>query len=457
MVQVGNQILDLERISADFNYHNISSTWVESGNKVNKLFFVVHNHHKKSASISRLKCLDDSYTTNPSQMRQIASNYYETMLKARSFSKNDFFERDIIWSRIHYRVSIQLSGCLLQPLNSQEVLKAAKALVKDVCPCLDGLRVQWYIQYWDLMGDGLSKAYQHILDSGVMPQEWNEGLIYMIPKANGHLEELNHSRQITLLNVIYKILAKTIARRLQPYILELIHDSHTGFMQEQSIFYNIILFWEMVASAELHKQDLAVLFLEFEKAYDRVDWDFMEGTLLRMGFPNIWVRGVSTLYRNTNNSLLFAGDIGRRFSISRSVRQGCPLAPFLFLLVSEAFSVHLNSQSVNIKGLALPLENASVDSEFVDDTTLYVQASHCNLVQVQKVVDDFSDASGALINWDKSSSFWVASGDPPVNVPSLGFTWIPQGQSITYLSCRVGLGLKTKDMIAPLLLRKSYP
>ena len=94
---------------------------------------------------------------------------------------------------------------------------------------------------------------------------------------------------------------------------------------------------------------------------------------------------------------------------------------------------------------------------FNDDTTLYVQASHCNLVQVQKVVDDFADASGALINWDKSSSFWVASGDPPVNVPSLGFTWIPQGQSITYLSCRVGLGLKTKDMIAPLLLRKSYP
>ena len=153
VVQVGNQILDIEKNSADFNYHNISSTWVESGDKVNKLFFVVHNHHKKSASISRLKCLDDSYTTNPSQMRQIASNYYETMLKARSFSKNDFFERDIIWSRIHYRVSIQLSGCLLQPLNSQEVLKAAKALVKDVCPRLDGLGVQWYIQYWDLIGD----------------------------------------------------------------------------------------------------------------------------------------------------------------------------------------------------------------------------------------------------------------------------------------------------------------
>ena len=61
VVQVRNQILDLEKISADFNYHNILSTWVESGDKVNKLFFVVHNHHKTSVRISRLKCLDGLY------------------------------------------------------------------------------------------------------------------------------------------------------------------------------------------------------------------------------------------------------------------------------------------------------------------------------------------------------------------------------------------------------------
>ena len=344
-------------------------------------------------------------------------------------------------------MSVQLAECLLQPLSSQEVSKAIKALAKDVCPRLDGLGVQWYIQYWDLIGDGLTKAYQHILDSGNMPQEWNEGLIYMIPKTNGQLEELRNWRPITLLNVIYKILAKTIARRLQPYLSELIHDSQTGFIQERSIFDNIFLFWEMVAFAEVHKQDLAVLFLDFEKAYDRVDWDFMEGTLLRMGFPNIWIRGVAALYRNAHSSLLFVGDIGKHLSISRLVRQGCPLAPFLFLLVAEAFSVHLNSQYANIKGLALPMPNADVDSEFVDDTTLYVHASQSNLLQVQKAVDEFSDASGALINWNKSSGFWVASGVPPFNLPTSGFTWIPQGQSIRYLGCKVGLGLNTEDMV----------
>ena len=137
----------------------------------------------------------------------------------------------------------------------------------------------------------------------------------------------------------------------------------------------------MVAFVEVQKQDLAALFLDFEKAYDRVDWDFMEGTLLRMGFPNRWIRGVSALYRNAHSSLLFARDGGRRFSISRSVRQGCPIAPFLFLL---AFSVFLNSQHVNIKGLTLPFADVGIDSEFADDTTLYVHSSQFNLLQVQK-------------------------------------------------------------------------
>ena len=93
----------------------------------------------------------------------------------------------------------------MQPLSPQEVFKAAKALAKDVCPGLDGLGVQWYIKYWDLIGEGLIKAYQQILDSGNMPEDWNEGLIYMIPKSSGQLEELQNWRPITLLNVIYKM------------------------------------------------------------------------------------------------------------------------------------------------------------------------------------------------------------------------------------------------------------
>ena len=317
---------------------------------------------------------------------------------------------------------------LLAPLQPSEVLRAAKALGKDVCPCSDGMGVSWYIEYWDMIGNALTSAYQQILDQGFMPQEWTEGLIYLIPKGDGPLHDIRKWRPITLLNVVYKILAKTIARRLQPFLPQLIHDSQTGFVQERSIFDNIFLFWEMVATTEEQQQDLAILFLDFEKAYDRVDWDFMEGTLLRMGFPMQWITAVAALYRTAHSSLLFAGDVGGRFSLSPSVRQGCPLAPFLFILVSEAFSDFLRSRNVDIRGIALPIQGYAtsiIDSEFADDTALYVSADEGNLLNLQQVLSDFCDASGALINWDKCMGFWVASSSAPQDVPSLGFSWVP--------------------------------
>ena len=307
-----------------------------------------------------------------------------------------------------------------------------------------------------MVGNVLTSAYQQILDHGYMPEEWTESLIYLISKGDDPLHDIRKWRPITPLNVVYKILAKTIARRLQPFLPQLIHDSQTGFVQERSIFDNIFLFWEMVATAEQQQQDLAILFLDFEKAYDRVDWDFMEGTLLRMGFPMQWITAVAALYRTAHSSLLFAGDVGGRFSLSRSVRQGCPLAPFLFILVSEAFSDFLRSRNVDIRGIALPIQGytaSAIDSEFADDTALYVSADEGNLLNLQQVLSDFCDASGALINWDKSMGFWVASSSPPQDVPSPGFSWVPRGTTVRYLGCQVGIDLSAEEMVTPLLVR----
>ena len=111
------------------------------------------------------------------------------------------------------------------------------------------------------------------------------------------------------------------------------------------------------------------------------------------------------------------------------------------------------STNVNIKGLTLPFADVGMDSEFADDTNLYVQAARVHLLKVQKAMDDFSDALGALINWDKSSGFWVAKGYQPFNVLSSGFTRIAKGHSIRYLGCRVGLGLNAEETITPLLVR----
>ena len=145
-------------------------------------------------------------------------------------------------------------------------------------------------------------------------------------------------------------------------------------MKERSILDNIFTFWEAVATAMKSKQNLAILLLDFEKAYDKVDWAFLEGKMSCMGFSSNWITAVSAVYRNGPSKVMLARGKGESFMLSRSVRQGCPMAPYLFLFFAEAMSSYLSDVVVGIQGLRIPHSTEELlDTEFADDTSLYVQ------------------------------------------------------------------------------------
>ena len=121
----------------------------------------------------------------------------------------------------------------------------------------------------------------------------------------------------------------------------LIHPTQTGFVKGRSILDIIFTFWEAVSLARMQREPPAVLLLDFEKAYDRVDWAFLEDMMACMGFPIEWMRELALLYRSAHSQVLVAGGRGERFSISRSVKQGWPLVRTLFLFFAEAMSSFL--------------------------------------------------------------------------------------------------------------------
>ena len=101
----------------------------------------------------------------------------------------------------------------------------------------------------------------------------------------------------------------------------------------------------------------------------------------------------------SQSEVLLAGDRGERFTLSRSVRQGCPLAPTLFLFFAEAMSSFLAAQDSGLQGLRLPVrEEELLDAEFADDTAAYLHGHEANLTRFQTALEQFCDASGAKIN-----------------------------------------------------------
>eukprot|EP00250_Pteridium_aquilinum_P015467 c22598_g1_i1 orf=254-919(-) len=175
--------------------------------------------------------------------------------------------------------------------------------------------------------------------------------------------------------------------------------------------------------------------------------------MLRMGFEASWIRGVSALYSTARSQVLMAGGRGPLFELTRSVRQGCPFAPFLFLFFAEALSMYLTAEEVGLRGIQLPVRGEDLlDSEFADDTGLYLHGQEANLQRAEQSLQVFCEASGALINWRKTVAFWISSSPTPAWSPDPGFRWIPPGTAVRYLGCQVGLDLSPEQQIAPLLL-----
>ncbi|MCO5586555.1 hypothetical protein L7F22_040496 [Adiantum nelumboides] len=115
-----------------------------------------------------------------------------------------------------------------------------------------------------------------------MPQSMSSSIISLTPKG-GDASTLGQWRSITLMSSVYKNLARMINARLRPFLSYSIHSSQIGFVQYRSILDNVVTFYEAVEWALQMEQPTAIMLLDFEKAYDKVDWVFLEATLSRMG------------------------------------------------------------------------------------------------------------------------------------------------------------------------------
>ena len=136
---------------------------------------------------------------------------------------------------------------------------------------------------------------------------------------------------------------------------------------------NVALLRDVVDHATKSNSPVAILSLDQEKAFDRVDWQFMRSVLGVMGFGPSFVCWVDLFYTNVQSSVNVNGYSSSFFALSRGVHQGCPLSPLLYVLVSEILAVNIRANP-RIIGLSLPDTSSplSAISQYADDTSLIV-------------------------------------------------------------------------------------
>ncbi len=149
------------------------------------------------------------------------------------------------------------------------------------------------------------------------------------------------------------------------------------------------------------------MLLDFEKAFDIIEWSFLFEALAKLSFCPKWIRWVSSLYTLALSTIKLNGVKGSAFPFARSVRQGCPLSPYLFILATDVLGHMLDDPCFGVEGLTLPGGRKIRDQTFVDDTALYLQGTRKNMERTQRVLDIFCKASGAKVNWNKTTAIWA--------------------------------------------------
>jgi hypothetical protein len=192
-------------------------------------------------------------------------------------------------------------------------------------------------------------------------------------------------------------------------------------------------------------QDLVLLLLDFEKAFDKIEWDFLFTALTKLGFNSTWVRWVRTLYHEASLAIRINGEAGPVFQLARSVRQGCPLAPYLFIIATDVLGHMLEDPKYAIEGLTLPRGGRIRDQTFADDIALYLKGEHANLDKTHGVLETFCKASGAKIKWNKSAAIWASRRKRAWSWgQEVSLKWIPEGEGVRYLGVQVGFCLPTE-------------
>ena len=217
-------------------------------------------------------------------------------------------------------------------------------------------------------------------------------------------------RPISLLNTDYKILTKVLAKRLEKVLPKVINADQTGYIKNRYIGENIRLISDiMTYTAEKDIPGIA-LFLDFKKAFDTIEWDFINSCLEVFNFGPDIQKWVKILYSNVSSCIVNNGFASEIFPLERGVRQGCPLSGLLFVIGIELLARAIKNDD-NIKGINVGEKVIKV-SLYADDTTVFVR----DLDSVVKNV------SGLEINTRKTEGMWLGRWKNKTEMP-FGFRW----------------------------------
>ena len=375
--------------------------WVEEGEKNTKYFLNLEKRNYNSKCIKTLINKEGKEITDMGKILEEQKMFYEHLYTSKITNNQESRDATKSFSmnnKSHTLLEADKCDCE-KSITLEECSNALKLLPNNKSPGSDGFTTNFYKFYWKDIKDFVFESFEHSFETKKLSVYQRMGILNLLPKKDKDLRHLANWRPVSLLNTDYKILTKLLAIRLQKVIPSIINSDQVGYIKNRYIGENIRILYDILQYADIEQMEAYITQIDFEKAFDSVEWPFLFDALKTLNFGDNFISWIKTIYTDITACAGNNGNYSKYFKLSRSIRQGCPISALLFLLVVEKLANKIRNDP-NINGIEINNEIFKL-AMMADDITL-INKDQQSIINAINIFKDFEKCSGLKLNLNKT-------------------------------------------------------
>jgi hypothetical protein len=378
----------------------------EGGNKT-KYFHLIANEKRRKKRIFQLE-QDEGTIVGQENLKTFITEFYRKLFGAPApcfVSLSEEVSQDIP------QLSEEERNILTSPFTKDEVFDAISSMEHNKAPGPDGFPAKFYQNFWEVIKDDLMAMFVQLKDEDLPLYKLNFRVITLLPKKEDE-SRIEKFRPICLLNVIFKIFIKVGTNRATVIAHKVIRPTQSAFIPGRNILEGVVILHKTNHEHHRKKMDAVLFKIDFEKAYDKVKWDFLQQALRMKGFPPDWCNWIARFVQDKSVGIRVNDDIGHYFQTLKGLRQGDLLSPILFNIIVDMLAILIAraKEDGQVGGLVPQLVEGSISIiQYADDTILFLEHDLAKAVNMKLILAFFEQLSGLKINFHKNEVFFVSA------------------------------------------------
>ena len=254
-----------------------------------KFFHVRANQRKRRNGLVGLFDHNGQWVTSQRDIAQVKVQYFHSIFSTSNPTK---VELAVVLDQMYPKVTGEMNLVLDKEFTAMEMGEALMQMGPTKAPGPNGMPPLFYQSFWSQIGPTVTQAVLECLNHGVSLQSINHTHLVLIPKKLSPIVVTEYL-PISLCNVIYKLVSKTLANCLKGVLPAIISNNQSAFVPGRQIVDNIMVAFEAMHSLNSFRGrglGQMALKLHMSKAYDRVEWSFVKGMMSRLGFSARWIK-----------------------------------------------------------------------------------------------------------------------------------------------------------------------